>query len=441
MMLKKLFKPIDNAPLIIFRIFLGFLLAAETFGAILTGWVKRVLIEPEFTFSHIGMEWLQPLPGYGMYFYFGLMGICGILVMLGYKYRLSLGLFTILWTAVYLMQKSSYNNHYYLLILVCLIMLFLPANRYASLDVKNNPEIKQNTMPRWCSAVMILQMAIVYFFATVAKFYPGWLDGSFTKIILSNTEFESFRGLFSQHWFHLFIAYSGIAFDMLIVPLLLWKRTRTIAFLAAISFHIFNAIFLQIGIFPFFALSFTVFFYPPEKIRSLFFKKKIPVQYSEPIIGNRSVLLYFFLPFFIIQLILPVRHHFIKGDVLWTEEGHRLSWRMMLRQRQGYATFRVIDKKTQTEIPYDYLKKLTPKQQGFVGANPDGMWQMAQFIKKEFAEKGTDVSIYINAEASINGGKFKKLINPETDMATAKWDYFFHNDWILMYDAKGNIIK
>lgn len=441
MMFKKLFQPIDNAPLIIFRIFFGFLLAAETFGAIMTGWVKKVLIEPEFTFSHIGLEWLQPLPGYGMYFYFCLMGICGIMVMIGYKYRFFLGMFTVLWTGVYLMQKSSYNNHYYLLVLVCLMMLFLPANKYASWDARNNPGIKENTMPRWCSAVMIFQMGIVYFFATVAKFYPGWLNGSFTRIILSNTEFETFKNLFSQHWFHLFIAYSGIFFDMLIVPLLLWRRTRTIAFLAAIFFHIFNAIFLQIGIFPFFALSFIVFFYPPEKIRSIFFKKKIPIQYSEPINANKPALLYFFVPFFIIQLILPIRHHFIKGDVLWTEEGHRLSWRMMLRQRTGYANFKIIDKKTQIEIPYDYLKRLSSKQQRFVSSNPDGIWQMAQIIKKEFAKKGTDVSIYVMAEASINGEKLKPLINPETDMAAAKWDYFFHNEWVLLYDSQGNLIK
>jgi vitamin K-dependent gamma-carboxylase len=184
-----------------------------------------------------------------------------------------------------------------------------------------------------------------------------------------------------------------------------------------------------------------VFFYPPEKIRSIFFRKKIPVDYSEPTSERKTVLFYFFLPFFIIQLALPIRHHFIKGDVLWTEEGHRLSWRMMLRQRQGYATFRVIDKQTQTEIPYDYLRRLTPKQKGFVSSNPDGIWQMAQIIKKEFTSKGIDISIFVNAEASINGGAFKKLINPETDMATAKWDYFFHNEWILLYDSQENTVK
>ncbi|WP_316930169.1 HTTM domain-containing protein [Leeuwenhoekiella sp. MAR_2009_132] len=35
------------------------------------------------------------------------------------------------------------------------------------------------------------------------------------------------------------------------------------------------------------------------------------------------------------QLELPLRHWIIKDDVLWTEEGHRLSWRMMLRSKGG----------------------------------------------------------------------------------------------------------
>mgnify|MGYP000964651862 CR=1 FL=1 len=87
-MKNRLFLQIDNSPLIIFRIFFGFLLACETFGAILTGWVKENFITPKLTLSHIGMDWLQPLPGYGMYFYFIAMGILGLLVMIGYKWHL-----------------------------------------------------------------------------------------------------------------------------------------------------------------------------------------------------------------------------------------------------------------------------------------------------------------------------------------------------------------
>lgn len=441
--MKKLFQPIDNAPLIIFRIFFGFLLAAETFGAILTGWVKKNFIDPKFTFSHIGMEWLQPLPGYGMYFYFATMGVLGVLVMIGWKYRWSLGAYTVLWTISYWMQKTSYNNHYYMLILVCLIMIFLPANRYASLDAKKNPSIKSLSMPKWCSWVMILQVAIVYFFATVAKFYPDWLDGTFTKNLLANkSPYPFVQEIFNQKWFYLFIAYMGILFDGLIVPMLLWKRTRTLAFVASLVFHLFNAVTLQIGIFPFFALSFAVFFYPPEKIRKIFFKKKPELDLEkEPVDEKKSVLLYFFLPYFVIQILLPVRHWFIKGDVLWTEEGHRLSWRMMLRSRSGYSSFRIYDKKTNHRIFYDFNSELTQKQLNMIGEKPDAIWQLAQRIKKEYAQKGIDVSVFVDCNVSINRKPYLKLINPDVDLAQAEWNYFSHNDWILLYDNQGNLLK
>ena len=106
-MQKRLFSAIDNSPLIIFRIIFGLLIALESWGAMLTGWIRRTLIEPEFTFNFIHLDFLQPLPGNGMYFYFFIMGVLGILVMLGYRYRLSIIGFAVLWAAVYLMQKSS----------------------------------------------------------------------------------------------------------------------------------------------------------------------------------------------------------------------------------------------------------------------------------------------------------------------------------------------
>ena len=426
----ELFKPIDNAPLIAFRIFFGLLLAAESFGAILSGWVKRVFIDPEFTFSHIGLEWLQPLPGNGMYYYYTVMGFLGVLIMLGYRYRLSLFAFTVLFLGVYLMQKSSYNNHYYLLILICLMMLFLPAHKYASLDAKNNPTIKSLCMPQWCSWVMIGQLLIMYFFAAIAKFYTGWLDGTFPKILFLGSPFQSLKPILNHPFFHLFIAYSGIAFDLFIVPLFLYRKTRTIAFFAALFFHLFNAVFLQIGIFPFFALTFVVFCYPPDFIRKVFFKRKPKLKIVEHSFTSQPVLVWFFIPYFIIQLVLPLRHYMIPHDVLWTEEGHRLSWRMMLRARNGQTQFRIIDKTTNTLIAYDYKKRLTPKQQKFVAAYPDGIWQMAQIIKKEFARKNQKICIYVDAYVSINGGPYHVFIDPNVDFATAKWNYFCHIEWI-----------
>lgn len=435
-MKQRLFLQIDNAPLIIFRIFLGFLLACETFGAILTGWVKNNLVTPKFTYSHIGMEWLQPLPGNGMYFYFALMGVLGLLVMIGYKYRWSLGLYTLLWAGAYFMQKTSYNNHYYLLLLVCLIMLFLPAHRYASADAKLNPAIKKLTMPAWCSWVMIVQITIVYFYATLAKFYPGWLDGTFVRSLLSHSVSNpTLHDIMTQKWFYLFITYAGMVFDLSVVPLMLFKRTRTIAFVASLIFHLFNSITLQIGIFPFFALSFAVFFYPPDSIRRLFFKKKPFAETAgETTAEGKNIFYWFFIPYLIIQLLLPLRHYLIKGDVLWTEEGHRLSWRMMLRSRGGYTSFRIVDKKTGERVYYNLHSELTDKQRSSMETRPDMLWQTAQRIKKHWAALGKDVAVYADSKVAINNGAYYTLIDPKTDLAAAKWDYFFHCSWILLPD-------
>jgi len=428
-----LFSPVDIAPLALFRIFFGILLAWHCFEAIFSGWVSMNLIKPRFTFSHIGIDWLQPLPGNGMYYYFGLMGIAAIFVATGLFYRWSLGLFTILWAGFYFMQKTMYNNHYYLLMLIGIIMFLLPANRNYSLDAKIFPKIKTNYIPAWCINVMIFQIAIVYFFAAVAKLYPGWLDGSYIQIMLHKQTLPFWPGFYQQRWLHYFLAYSGFLFDLLIVPLLLWNRTRMYAFVAAILFHTFNSIHLNIGIFPFFALSFSVFFFPASTIRKIFFRSVIP-QKEALIVYGQHTLKWFFIPYFVIQLALPVRHFFIKGDVLWTEEGHRLSWRMMLRSRTGTIKFIIRDNETGKKKVYKLSKILTKRQIKSMKSRPDMIWQTAQKIKQKYARKGKNISIFIDCKVSLNHQPKKILIDPNVDFAKAEWNYFFHNDWILLYD-------
>ena len=170
--------------------------------------------------------------------------------------------FTIMWSATYLMQKSSYNNHYYLLMLLSGIMVFLPAHKYASVDVKLNPEIKSYSMPQWCRWVIILQLFIVYTYASLAKFYPDWLDTSVIELMMKGKKDYILVGDFlQQKWLHFALAYGGILFDGLIVPLLLFKPTRKYAFIGSIFFHLFNSFIFQIGIFPYLALAFSLFFF------------------------------------------------------------------------------------------------------------------------------------------------------------------------------------
>ena len=380
-----LFKHIDNSALIVFRIFLGLLIFLESIGAIFTGWVKRTFIDPEFTFAFIGFEWLQPLPGGGMYVYYIIMGLFGLCVMLGYKYRFSIIAFTLLWTATYLMQKASYNNHYYFLCLLSIVMIFLPANKYCSFDASKKPSIKSNSMPRWAAIILMFHIFLVYTYGSIAKLYPDWLDTSVIELLLKNKQHYFIIGDFLQHkWLHYFLAYGGIIFDGLIIPLLLFKPTRKWAFIASVFFHLFNSGVFQVGIFPYLSLAFALFFFEPKTIQKLFLKKKDFYDKAEVIIPSyKTPLTILSASYFTVQLLLPLRHHLIKDDVLWTEEGHRMSWRMMLRTKKGIAKYKIINKQNNKEIPINVNTYLSRKQLSLVTSKPDVIWQFAQYPKKK----------------------------------------------------------
>lgn len=428
-----LFRQTDNSALIVFRIFFGILITLEAWGAIFTGWIKRTLIEPQFTFNFIGLDFLQPLPGNGMYFYFFLMGCLGVLVTIGYKYRWSMAGFTTMWAAVYFMQKTSYNNHYYLLLLICIFMLIAPANRYASIDTRLNPKLKKANMPVWVKYFIILQLFIVYTYAAIAKLYPDWLDGTMPKLLMQSKANLPIIGQWLQAvWVPKVVTYYGIFFDLLVVPLLLFKPTRKFTFFAAVFFHLFNSLVFHIGIFPYLSLAFCLFFFPVKTIHKTFLKKKAfykDSQYEIP--KNAKFIAVFFGVWMFIQVALPLRHWFIKDDVLWTEEGHRLSWRMMLRSKSGTSTFIVKDKKTGKQEAIKKADYLSEKQQRRIATKPDMIWQFAQHLKKEYAKKGKAIEVYVHANVSVNGRPYTNFIDSKVDLAAEPWPYFSHAKWIL----------
>ena len=436
MLNKFLFKHIDNSALIVFRIVFGLLCFLESVGAIFTGWVKRTLVEPKFTFPFIGFEWLQPLPGNGMYYYYALMGVFALFIMVGYKYRFAMISFTLMWSATYLMQKSSYNNHYYLLMLISSIMVFLPANKYASVDVRLKPELQRYAMPQWCRYVIFLQLFIVYTYASIAKLYPDWLDTTFIEALMRGKKDYIIVGhLLQQKWVHYILAYGGILFDGLIVPLLLFKPTRKYAFIISIGFHLFNSFVFQIGIFPYLSLAFALFFFPLETIQKVFLKKKVFYTANQVVIPKlKAPLLLVFLVYFLIQIGLPLRHHFFKDNVLWTEEGHRLSWRMMLRTKSGSARYYIENKTTGKRTLVNLNDYLSKKQKRTASTKPDIIWQFSQRLKQDFKKRGEDIAVFVDCKVSINGKPYKTFINPKVDIASVKWSATKHSSWVLPYN-------
>ncbi|WP_339655729.1 HTTM domain-containing protein [uncultured Maribacter sp.] len=437
---KLLFEKIDNSALIIFRIFFGILISLECFGAIATGWVKRNLIDPKYNFPFIDFDWLHPLPGSGMYFYFGLMGLLGLCIAFGFKYRMSMITFTLLWTATYLMQKTAYNNHYYLLILISILMCFFPAEKAKSIDTKLNTNLETNSMYSYVKWIIVLQLFIVYAYASIAKIYVDWLDFSMIEVLMRPRKNYWLIGeILQQSWLHSIISTAGIFFDLFIVPTLLFKPTRKVAFFISIFFHLFNSIIFQIGIFPYLSIAFSVFFFEPKTIRRIFFKSKEPYNSTNEFVvtNNKNSLVLLMSIYFLAQLLLPIRHYIIEDDVLWTEEGHRMSWRMMLRSRVGKGNFTVVNKNTKQIFEITPNNYLTANQERKVLSYPDFAWQFAQYLKMDFKNKNMDVAVYLeDSQISINGKPYVPFLDSTTDLAAEPWKPLKHHNWILPSNLK-----
>jgi len=429
-----LLDPVDNSPLIVFRQIFGILITLESWGAIATGWVREIFIKPEFTFTFIGFEWLQPLPGNGMYFYYGVMGVLGLMVTFGCYYRMAIISFALLWTGTYLMQKTAYNNHYYLLILLSWMMAIVPANTYRAYDSKFKRVKSQFSCPRWVVLIFILQTGMVFIFAGIAKIYPDWLNALPISIWFdAKSNMPIIGKILKQEWFRWLVVYGGLAFDLLIFPMLLWQKTRLFGFIASIFFHLFNSIIFQIGIFPYMALALSIFFFKPESIRKIFFKRRLLLEELPK--GNhrwKPLLMLALGLFFTLQLMLPLRHRFYPGNVHWTEEGHRMSWRMMLRVKQGSSFYVVKDNVSDKQWREETRDYLTFRQASKVATRPDMAWQFAQYLEDKYHEKGyNDVSVYCHSKVSLNGRDYYPLIDPDVDLAKTEWKRFSHSNWIM----------
>ncbi|MEM7119610.1 MAG: HTTM domain-containing protein, partial [Chloroflexota bacterium] len=195
-----------------------------------------------------------------------------------------------------------------------------------------------------------------------------------------------------------------------------WRRSRPFAYLVVIGFHAMTGLLFNIGVFPWIMIAVTLVFFD-WKIEPQPRNTKATPKVHSPRIPHPPRLLYFLLAvFFLFQLILPLRHWFISGNVSWTEQGTRFAWRVMLVEKTGSATFYVQDKESGREwlvFPSDYLTTFQEKQMSF---QPDMIMAFAQFIAEQY-----EMPVAVRAEVYVswNGRSSQLLLDPTVDLLQA----------------------
>lgn len=442
-------KTTSAAPLTVFRIALGLLLFGSIVRFWAKGWINDLYIQPANYFPFYGLEFIKPLGAY-TYLLFAICACCALMVAIGFFYRYAItGLF-LSFTYIELIDKSTYLNHYYFISMICLMMIFLPAHVYFSVDSWRNPKILSNRIPQWSLDSLKVFVCIVYFFAGLAKINSDWLlHAQPLRIWLPAKNDLPFIGtLFNYEWVAYAFSWGGCLYDLSIPFLLLNARTRLFGYTAVIIFHGLTAILFPIGMFPYIMIATALIFFSADfhnKILGTLGKwMKVGPEvlrasgaYHPSSLSNSGILPAAFAIFLLVQVAIPFRHILYPGELFWTEEGYRFSWRVMLMEKAGYAQFIVRDADGK-KVVVDNREFLTPLQEKMMSTQPDMILQYAHLLRDHYARQGfRSPEVYVDSYVAVNGRLGKPLINPLTDLSKEK-ESFHPKPWILPF---GNEIK
>lgn len=459
-----LFRPVDIASLVFFRVVFGFIMLVEVLRYFTKGWIERYYIEPAFYFKYYGFSWVEPWPGSGMYWHFLLLGMTAFMIMIGLFYRAAAIAFFFLFSYVFLLDQAHYLNHFYLVILLSALLCVVPANRAFSVDSLIFPQIRSPALPAWTLWVFIVQMEVMYLYAGIVKINPDWLRLQPLEMWLGwSTDFPLIGPLFEQQWAVAVAAYGVILLHIVGAPLLLFKRTRLWVFALYAGFHTTNHFLFHIGIFPWLALAGTTLFFEPNWPRRLHWKLTAawaryggnercrPVQPGDPGKQLESALVpartapspalpgaatqYLIMGLIGVwlawQILFPLRHLLYPGSPSWTEEGHRFAWQMKLRDKRGNSAFILTDPvsgKTWRASPREHL---TGRQLRKMTCRPDMVLQFAHYLADTVAVEngGIRPEVRVLADCSLNGRRSQPLIDSQIDLAKVERS-LKHAPWI-----------
>lgn len=429
-----------------FRLAFGLMMFLGLVRFAANGWIDDFYIKPQFHFTYYGFDWVKPR-GDVTYLLFIVCGLAALGVAVGYKYRLAAITFFLSFTYIELMDKTTYLNHYYFVSVVGFLMIFLPANACFSVDAYKNNRLAFSRVPSWTVDSLKILLGIVYFYAGLAKINSDWLIKAMPlKIWLpKHVDVPLVGGLLNSPWLQYSFSWGGMIYDLLIVFLLLYKRTRIFAFIMVVFFHVVTRLLFPIGIFPFIMIVSTLIFFDSafhEKVLkslsnilklnwNIWANERSRVQDFG---GLQKLKLSVVALFLLVQLAFPFRYLFYPGELFWTEEGFRFSWRVMLMEKAGYAQFIVTDPENGKQIYIknsDFLTQFQEKQMSF---QPDFIVQYAHFLKEFYQQKGiASPEVHVQSFVALNGRLSQPFIDPNIDLAK-QHDTFAPKTWILPFN-------
>ncbi len=419
--------PVDASSVAVFRIAFGVVALVAIVRFFAYGWIDQLYVDPLHHFSYVGFEWVRARPALWMHLHLVALGALSIAIIFGWHARASLLLFALGFTYVELIDKTTYLNHYYFISLAALLLAFIPHDRAWSLDARRTD--RSSLIPRWAVWALRIQIALVYLFAGFAKLNHDWIVNAapLRFWLPQHTHLPVVGPLLDEIWVAYALSWAGAAFDLTIVAWMLWGRSRPLAFVVLIIFHLVTGQLFMIGVFPYMMIAASLIYFSPGWARRLLsrFSGRSTVTEASPSIrstpspsiwGRLAVLTA--IAMLLVQIVVPLRHYLYPGPVQWNEEGYRFSWRVLLTEKVGHVEYRVTDVNTGQawiESPRQYLTALQAER---MTTQPDLILATAHIIRDHHAQQGRKVTVKVEALVSFNGRPGQRFIDPHVDLAS-----------------------
>jgi len=415
-----LFCKVSPLSIAVFRIVFGFFGLLEVIYFYKTYLIEDYILQPKFLFNYSFLP-VKPFSEGVLDILLALLLVSTILIVIGKFYRVAISFFFIVFSYFLLLDKSYYNNHLYLFSLIAFLLIFIPAD--SALSLKNKKKRKPTL--GWHLRILQFQFVVVYFFGGVAKINGDWLlhYEPVTSILKGLDVHSDFLAIF--------LTYGGLLFDLCIGFFLLAKRTRIYAVFLVLVFNISNhIIFDDINIFPFFMLASLVLFFEVNKFSFLSKKQElIHDDKSEP----SKVVIYALAVYVLIQVLMPLRHIVIPGNVDWTGEGGRFAWRMKIQSRGiNVCEFAIFDMNAKKIYPVNVDLHIHPVQKRFMTHYPKMVLDFAHYLEGYARKKHGLTNVMVKAKINVqfNQRESVEVLSPNIDLTKEKWNSFGHNEWI-----------
>jgi vitamin K-dependent gamma-carboxylase len=406
-------RPVPSGSYTFFRVTFGLLVVFSAARFIARGWVESLHLAPANHLTYPWFGWVRPFPTVGMYALFVAIGVLGIAIASGYRTRAMAAVFTVAFVYTELIDAALYLNHYWYVTLVGVLLAILPTT---------------SAGPGYVPVVVVwalrAQVAVVYVFAGIAKLNADWLRGQPMEIWLAaRTHLPVIGPILDESWAAIAMSWGGAVFDLTIVGWLVWRRSRPLAYVAVVVFHVSTVLlFPQIGVFAWVMILATPIFFDPGWTRRVYDQPRSSGvcphanrPHANTIATSTLVVL---LALAAVQVVLPLRHYLRDGNVRWNDDGYYLSWRVMLTERTGFLEFDVVDPATGQRWQVEPTSVLTEWQAVQAESRPDLALATAHLIADDFAERGhPDVEVYADSFVAFNGRLRQRQIDPTVDLA------------------------